>query len=430
MNRFEPILLRYINEPGSHTIDFYLGHDGYQAAWKAVREFEPDRLIEEVKRSGLRGRGGAGFPCGTKWGFVPKDTDKPKYLVCNADESEPGTFKDRAIIEKDPHQLIEGIIIACWAVQIHTCYIYIRGEFVKGARILQGAIQEAYAKGILGRGIFGTDFHLDVTVHRGAGAYICGEETALLSSLEGGRGNPRIRPPFPATRGLFGSPTVINNVETLANLPHIIRHGASWYRQIGTQGSPGPKIFCLSGHVLRPGLYELPLGTPLRSLIYELGGGLTEGKLLKAIHPGGTSSPVLTADQIDVGMDFESIAAAGSMLGTGSVIVMNEDTCMVNALWNILRFYHHESCGQCTPCREGLYWLEKIVARIERGRGQPEDLRLIVELCDNMFGKTVCVLADAAALPAKSYVERFGTEFEDHIGRKGCRFKVKAEVAG
>src|SRR3989338_3123611 len=420
---FEPILTKYVKHPNSHTMDFYLSHDGYKSAQKAIQNFKPDDLIEEVKKSGLRGRGCAGFSCGIKWGFVPKKIDKPKYLVCNADESEPGTFKDRLIIEKDPHQLIEGIIIACWAVQIHTCYIYIRGEFVNGARILQKAVNEAYERSFLGESIFGMGYKLDVTIHRGAGAYICGEETALLSSLEGGRGYPKIKPPFPAIEGLFGCPTVVNNVETLANLPHIALHGADWYKNIGTEKSTGPKIFGLSGHVKNPGLYELPLGISLRTLIYEYGGGVLNDKELKAVIPGGSSCPVLAAHEIDTKMDFDSLIAIGSMLGTASAIVMDTSTCMVDALWNVLRFYAHESCGQCTPCREGTGWLAKIVGRIEKGDGTKNDLSLITEVANNMVGRTICVLADAAAMPARSYVQKFYSEFEEHVQMKGCPFK-------
>ncbi len=420
---FEPILTEYVKHHNSHTMDFYLSHDGYKSAQKSIQNFKPDELIEEVKKSGLRGRGGAGFSCGMKWGFVPKITTKPKYLVCNADESEPGTFKDRLIIEKDPHQLIEGIIIACFAVQIHTCYIYIRGEFVNGAHILQKAINEAYERHFLGDSIFGTGYKLDITIHRGAGAYICGEETALLSSLEGGRGYPKIKPPFPAIEGLFGCPTVVNNVETLANLPHIALHGADWYKNIGTENSTGPKIFGLSGHVKKPGLYELPLGISLRTLIYEYGGGVLDDKNLKAVIPGGSSCPVLTAHEIDTKMDFDSLIAIGSMLGTASAIVMDTSTCMVDALWNVLRFYAHESCGQCTPCREGTGWLAKIVGRIEKGDGTKNDLSLITEIANNMVGRTICVLADAAAMPARSYVQKFYSEFEEHVQMKGCPFK-------
>jgi NADH-quinone oxidoreductase subunit F len=417
---FEPVLLKYTKEPQSHTIDFYLAHNGYKAAEKVVKNLTPEQVTEEVKKSGLRGRGGAGFPCGVKWSFIPKVKDVPKFLVCNADEGEPGTFKDRILVEKAPHQLLEGIIIACFAVGINTAYIYVRGEFVKGAEILNEAVVSAHKMGFLGKNIFGTDFNLEIYIHRGAGSYICGEETAMLSSIEGQRGNPRIRPPFPAVEGLFKYPTVINNVETLSNLPHILQNGAQWYRQFGTEKSTGTKIFCVSGHVKKPGLYELPIGIQLSELIYTYGGGVSNGKKLKAVLPGGTSTCPLKEGEFDVKMDFESLAQAGTMLGTGAVIVMDESVCMVNALWNILKFYHHESCGQCTPCREGTGWLEKIIGRIEKGKGKMQDLNLIEELCNNMIGKTICVMADAAAVPAKAFIRKFQEEFEYHIKEKKC----------
>jgi NADH-quinone oxidoreductase subunit F len=414
-SKVEPRLLKYIHEKNCHTLDFYLKHEGYQAAEKVIKTLSSAELIEEVKKSGLRGQGGAGFPTGLKWSFVPKDNPKPKYLVCNADESEPGSFKDRTLIAKTPHQLLEGLIIASKAISAKNAYIYIRGEFAENAKILQKAIEEAYAKNFFGKNIFGSDYSLDVTLHRGAGAYICGEETALLSSLEGGRGYPKIKPPFPAVEGLFRCPTVVNNVETLCNLPPILRNGADWFREVGTEKSKGMKVFGLSGHVKKPGLYELPFGIPLRELIYEYGGGVLNDKKIKAVIPGGSSAPILTADEIDVSMDFDSLAAKGTMLGTGGVIVLDEDTSIPNALWNVLRFYHHESCGQCTPCREGTGWLAKMLGRIVRGQGQIEDLAMIKELANNMIGKTICVLADAAALPAKSYVTKFYSEFEKAI---------------
>ncbi len=407
---FEPILLKYIHEKGSETIDFYLSHGGYEGAKKALNML-PKEVTNDVKASGLRGRGGAGFPTGVKWDFVIPGR-KPVYLCCNADESEPGTFKDRPLIEEDPHQIIEGIIICCWAIQSNQAYIYIRGEFPHGARVLNKAIKEARDKGFLGKKIFGMDFDCDVFVVRGAGAYICGEETALLTSVEGGRGNPKLKPPFPAAVGLFGKPTIINNVETLCNLPHIINHGVDWYRSFGTAKSPGFKIFSISGHVNKPGNYELALGSSLREIIYDYAGGVLNNKQIKGIIPGGSSTPILTADQIDVNMDFESVQEAGSMFGSGAITVLDEDTCMVNAIWNLMRFYHHESCGQCTPCREGTGWLKKIVARIKRGEGKKEDLDLILEICDNMVGKTICPLADAAVMPMQSYLKKFWREFE------------------
>lgn len=412
---YEKVLLKHVDHPESRQLAFYQSHDGYQAARRALTEYEPDAVIEIVKQSNLRGRGGAGFPCGLKWSFVPKKTSKPKYLVVNADESEPGTFKDRVIIERDPHQLLEGAIISAYAVQSHTAYIYIRGEFVVGARILDEAIREAYEGGVLGEDVLGTGFRLDITVHRGAGAYICGEETGLLSSLEGKRGNPKIKPPFPAVEGLFSCPTVVNNVETLACVPHIISRGPEWFKSIGPEGSPGPKLICVSGHVERTGTFEVPMGTNLKDVIYDLAGGVWKGRKLKGVIPGGTSAKILTADEVDVPLDFDSLMAKGSMLGSGGVIVMDETTDMVDALYNILRFYHHESCGQCTPCREGTGWMQKIAGRILRGEGRTGDLDLLLDICDGMVGRTICVLADAAAFPCQSIVTKFRGEFEERI---------------
>jgi NADH-quinone oxidoreductase subunit F len=327
------------------------------------------------------------------------------------------------LMERDPHQLIEGIIISAYACTANVAYIYIRGEFGLGAKILQRAIDEAYAKGYLGENVMGTGFKLEVTVHRGAGAYICGEETGLLSSLEGGRGYPKIKPPFPAVEGLFRCPTVVNNVETIATVPHILSRGVDWFRSIGTAKSPGPKILSVAGHVERPGNFEVPLGIPFAELL-ELAGGVRGGKKLKAVVPGGSSAKILTAEEaMKVNMDFDSLGAAGSMLGSGGVIVMDEDTCMVDAVWNLMRFYHHESCGQCTPCREGTGWLEKICERLENGHGQEGDLKLLYEVGDNMCGRTICVLADAAAWPAQSYSTKFKAEFEEHIKLKRCPFK-------
>jgi NADH-quinone oxidoreductase subunit F len=412
---FEKVLLKHVDHPDSATLEHYLAHGGYEGARKALGTLEPDQLIELVKASNLRGRGGAGFPTGLKWSFVPKATKKPKYLVVNADESEPGTFKDRILLERDPHQLIEGILIAAHAIQAHTVYCYIRGEFVKGYRVLEKAVEEAYAKGILGESVFGTNFRCDLTVHRGAGAYICGEETGLLSSLEGKRGQPKIKPPFPAVEGLFRCPTVVNNVETLACLPHILVRGVEWFKSIGPEKGPGPKLLCVSGHVERPGTYEVPMGISLKALIYDLCGGIWKGRQLKAVIPGGSSAKVLRADEVDVGMDFDSLMAKGTMLGSGGVIVMDDSTDMVDALYNVLRFYHHESCGQCTPCREGTGWLEKIMGRIRAGHGRMEDLDLCLEICDMMVGKTICVLADAAAFPCESFIRKFRGEFEERI---------------
>jgi NADH-quinone oxidoreductase subunit F len=405
------------------SIEAYLARGGYQAIAKVLREHRPPEIVEMVKRSGLRGRGGAGFPAGVKWGFIPQDRGVPKYILCNADEGEPGTFKDRQLLERDPHQVIEGIIISSFAIGGETSYIYLRGEFLEAATILDRALQEAYARSFLGKNILGTDFNLDVYVHRGAGAYICGEETALIESLEGKRGEPRIRPPFPAVKGLYQCPTAVNNVETLCNIPHIILRGPEWYASLGTAKSTGARVFSVSGHVRYPGNYEIPLSATLRELIFEHAGGMRDGRKIKAIIPGGTSAPVLTPEDLDVGLDFESLAAAGSMGGSGAVIVMDETTCMVRVGEVVNRFYHHESCGQCTQCREGTAWLHQILMRIEEGRGRVADLEILKDVCRNMKGQTICVLSDSAAMPTESYLRHFQEEFEAHIQQGGCPFR-------
>ncbi len=411
----ELILTKNFKLPDSHTLKVYESTGGYQSL-KKLFQMKPAEVIEEVKKSGLRGRGGAGFPAGLKWSFVPQDNPKPKYLCVNADESEPGTFKDRYLMELDPHQLIEGILICSYAIRCHTAYIYIRGEFVFPLKRLQQAIAEAYAAGYLGKNILGSGYDLDVHTHRGAGAYICGEETALMESLEGKRGMPRLKPPFPAIVGLFGCPTVINNVETISSLPYILKHGADGYRKFGTEKSPGTKMFCISGPVNKPGNYEVPLGYSLKKLIYEDAGGIRGGKTLKAVIPGGSSVPVLTAQEAEeVTLDYEALAAKGSMLGSGGVIVIDETTCMVKALTNLAQFYSHESCGQCTPCREGSGWAHKILRRILAGEGRPEDLGELTKIADNMAGKTICVLADALAMPIWSFLKKFRHEFEAYV---------------
>ncbi len=406
--------------PDQHKMERYVAEGGYKAWEKVLKEMKPEEVIEEVKTSGLRGRGGAGFPAGVKWGFVPKEHPRPKYLVCNADESEPGTCKDRVLMERDPHRVIEGMCISSYAIGAHHCFIYIRGEFVFPAVRVKAAVAEAYEKGYLGKNIFGTGYDLELTVHTGGGAYICGEETALLNSLEGKRGMSRMRPPFPAVEGLYASPTVVNNVETLANLPYIIEKGAEWYKSMGTEKSAGTRIFCLSGHVNRPGNYELELGTPLSYLINDLGGGVVDGKKLKAIIPGGSSTPVLTPDKIDVSLDFESVAEAGSMLGSGGVVVMHEDTCMVWAARVLAYFYMHESCGKCTPCRMGTQWMYEMLDRIERGEGREDDIEVLLDTCDNIEGHTICPLGDAAAMPVRAFAKTFTDEFEFHIKHKKC----------
>lgn len=414
---YEKVLTRYIGVEGQSHIDTYERNGGY-AAWKKVMQgMTREQVVEEVKKSGLRGRGGAGFPTGQKWSFVPKNTGKPTYLVCNADESEPGTFKDRLLIEKDPHQLLEGIMIAAYAIGCDQAFIYIRGEFPYGARLLDIAIRQARAKRYLGNNIFSKGVNLNITVFRGAGAYICGEETGLLESLEGKRGNPRLKPPFPASVGLYGCPTVINNVETLANLPHIINRGADWFAGIGPKNNFGPKLFCLSGHVRKPGVYEYPMGMSLGELIEKAGGVVGT---LKGVTPGGSSTPILPATALETPMEFDGLMKAGSMLGSAGVIVYNDTVCMVRAAMITARFYAHESCGQCTQCREGTHWLQRILARIEHGDGVRSDPDTILDICYSMKGRTICPLSDACAMPVESIVKVFRPEFEQHIAARGC----------
>jgi NADH-quinone oxidoreductase subunit F len=417
------VLTRRFGLPNSRSIDTYLTHEGYQAIHKALTQMTPEQVIEEVKSSGLRGRGGAGFPAGLKWSFVPRDSPKPKYIVVNADESEPGTCKDRLLIENDPHQLIEGVLIAARAVDAHAGYIYVRGEYRYLIDILDRAIEEAYARGYLGDNILGTGYKFHLYTHTGAGAYECGEESALLESLEGKRGIPRIRPPFPAVVGAFKCPTVLNNVETYCAAPWILLKGGHAYADLGTPKNGGTRLFCLSGHVNQPGVYELPMGFPLRRMIEEVGGGVPNGKKVKAVIPGGSSCPLLTADQIDVPMDFDSLQKIGSMLGSGGVVVMDEDTCMVQVALRIMRFYAHESCGWCIPCREGTTWLRQLLLRFHSGGGVATDIDLIGDLAQNMLGKTFCPLGDAAAMPTISIVKKFRQEFEDHLNGKPCPYE-------
>ncbi len=420
----EPILLANIGEPDSQTLEKYRSPGGYEGLRRAVTDMSPADVIEEVKKSGLRGRGGAGFPTGVKWGFVPKDSPKPRYFICNADESEPGTFKDRLLMEQDPHAVLEGIIIGSYAIGAREAFLYIRGEFADSYRAMVAAIDEAKHANLLGMKILGSSYSLEIHLFRGAGAYICGEETGLMESIEGKRGHPRLKPPFPAVVGLFGCPTNINNVETVANVPLILRKGAPWYAEIGCERNTGPKLYCLSGHVKRPGVYEAPLGVRLHDLIYEHAGGMwRQGLKLKAVIPGGSSTPVLRADESDIDMDFDSVAKAGSLLGSAGVIVMDETACMVDSLLNILKFYAHESCGQCTPCREGCNWLVKIVRSIEDGKGKSADIDLVENVAGNIMGKTICPLGDAVAMPAQSFVRKFRHEFEEHVRLKGCPLK-------
>lgn len=406
-------------------IEGYFACGGYRPLKKALG-LKPAEIIEEVKRSGLRGRGGAGFPTGLKWSFIPENSAGPHYLVCNADEGEPGTFKDRELIRKNPHALIEGMTIAAYATGAAHGYIYIRGEFAEETALMHKAVSDARAKGFLGRNILGSGFNFELFIHRGAGAYICGEETALLESLEGFRGQPRLRPPFPTVKGLFAGPTVINNVETLAAVPAIIEKGGDWYAALGTGKSGGTKLFCVSGPVNRPGTYELPLGTPMRALLETNCGGMKAGKKLKAIIPGGLSTPVLTAEEaMSVNLDYESLCAAGSMLGSGGVIVIDDSQCMVELLRVAARFYHHESCGQCAPCREGCGWIEKILDRLEEGRGSAGDTDLLYSVAENMTGRTICALANALAAPVMSFIAKFRPEFERHASGKNCGSKKR-----
>jgi NADH-quinone oxidoreductase subunit F len=401
------ILLANITKPGyTGSLADYEKEGGYQALAKALT-MKPEEIVNEVKNSEIRGRGGAGFPCGLKWSFLAKNTGKPTYLVCNADESEPGTFKDRQLIHYDPHQLLEGILISCHATGAKVAYIYIRGEMPVGAQILLKAIEEARAKGYVGK-------TAEIYVHRGAGAYICGEETGLIESLEGKRAYPRIKPPFPAVVGLFGCPTVVNNVETLSNIPHIVKNGAAWFKAMGVPGSTGTRLVCVSGPVKRPGYYEFEMGKlTMRQLIEDVCGGVKDGKKIKGVIPGGSSMPVLPADKLDVPLDFESLRKAGTMAGSGGIIVLTEDVNIVDATLNVSQFYAHESCGQCTPCREGTLWMEKMLHRIQEGHGRPEDVDLLFEVADNIDGKTICPLGEAAAWPVKAFLKNYRSEFEE-----------------
>lgn len=416
----ELVLLRDVQEKILMTVEDYRQVNGFETLRKSLFEMKPEQVTEEVKKSGLRGRGGAGFPTGMKWSFIPKNLEKPHYLVINADESEPGTCKDRVIIEKNPFLLMEGIAITSYAIGAHTCYLYIRGEYYEQAMILKKAIEDAYHYGYFGKNIMGSGFDLDVYLHRGAGAYICGEETGLLQSLEGKKGWPRLKPPFPALSGLYGCPTVINNVETISAVVPILQKGGDWYASLGTPKNGGTRLFSVSGHIKKPGNYELPMGTSLRTIIYDVAGGMKGDKKLKAVIPGGSSVPVLTAEEIDVKMDFDSVAAIGSLLGSGGVIVMDEGTCMVKALLRISKFYDHESCGQCTPCREGTTWLRKTLQRVNDGQAQPRDLDQLMDVAFNMMGTTICALSDAAAMPVRSFLQKFRKEFEYHVHEKHC----------
>jgi NADH-quinone oxidoreductase subunit F len=414
----EHVVLRDLDIPNIADFEVYLQHGGYEALRVAIKEKTPNDVIETVKASGLRGRGGAGFPAGVKWGFLPKGV-YPRYLLCNCDESEPGTFNNHQIIDRNPHQLVEGVAISAYAIEAHIAFIYCRGEFAAAARRLQRAVDQAYAKGFLGKNILGSGYDLDVVIHRGAGAYICGEETALMESLEGKIGQPRLKPPFPAVAGVYGKPTIINNVETLTNVPIILSKGVEWYRQFGTEKSPGTKAFSLSGHVNKPGNYELPFGTPLRELIYspDYGGGMRGDRQPKIIIPGGASAPWLTGDKLDITLDYEALAAAGTMLGSGAVIILDETVSAVELAYKMDEFFKHESCGKCTPCREGTHFLVKTLHRLTHGHGRTSDIPVLTDVFNQMAGNCFCLLGESAVMPIKSALRLFPQEFDEAVAR-------------
>ncbi|MBV8809925.1 MAG: NADH-quinone oxidoreductase subunit NuoF [Acidobacteriaceae bacterium] len=426
-----PLEVRVISQrfdiPNSVSIDTYLANDGYVAI-KKVLGLTPEAIIEELKTSALRGRGGAGFPTGMKWSFVPRNTGKPTYIICNSDESEPGTCKDRLLMENDPHQLIEGMLIAGWTIKSNKGYIFIRGEYRYLIDIVDRAIAEAYERGYLGKNILGSGWDFDVYTHTGAGAYECGEESALLESLEGKRGVPRLKPPFPAVVGAFQSPTILNNCETFSAVPVIFRNGGAWYSSLGTPKNGGTRLVCISGHVNKPGVYELPMGFPIMRIIDEVCGGVRNGKKLKAVIPGGSSAPVLRAEECDIPYDFDSLAKAKSMAGSGGIVVLDEDTDIVAVALRTIKFYAHESCGWCIPCREGTTWLKKLLTRFHEGGGVPSDIDLIGELSANMLGRTFCALGDAAAMPTGGFITKFRGEFEEYL-RKSRATTPVAELA-
>jgi NADH-quinone oxidoreductase subunit F len=415
------VLLENIDEPGLATIDVYERLGGYSRLRKGLLDMEEEELVHELEESGLRGRGGAGFAMGKKASFIPKGSME-KYLCCNADESEPGTFKDRLLMQKNPHLLIEGIIIAARAAGANRAFIFIRGEYELQAGILEKAVEEAKAKGYVGERILGSDFSLKLWVHRGQGAYICGEESALLDALEGKRGNPRLKPPFPANQGLYQGPTLINNVETLCNVPLVVEKGADWFKSLGTEKSTGTKIVSVSGNVQRPGNYEIELGMPVRDIVCGLAGGPPEGREIKCFFPGGSSAPVLTAEHLDLPYDFENMAEAGSMLGSGAIIVIDDSIPIVDVALRLAKFYRHESCGKCTPCREGTNWTVKMLERVDRGEATPMDVEIIAQVQENIIGNCLCVLGDSMAMPVGSMIEKFRDEFEEHIERRRREF--------
>ena len=420
MSKLSPVLSAHWDEKDSFTIDSYKKHDGYKAAQKALA-MDPDAVIQLIKDSGLRGRGGAGFPTGNKWGFIPQNDGKDHYLVVNADESEPGTCKDMPLLLANPHSLIEGMIIASYAIRANHAFIYLRGEVVHVYRRILQAIEDAYKAGHLGKNIGGTGFNLELTLHAGAGAYICGEETALLDSLEGFRGQPRLRPPFPAIAGLYARPTVVNNVESIASVPAIIHNGVEWFQKMGTEKSKGFTLYSLSGHVKNPGQFEAPLGITLREIL-EMSGGMRDGHQLKFWTPGGSSTPMFTAEHLDIPLDYEGVSGAGSMLGTKALQIFDETTCVVRAVLRWVEFYKHESCGKCTPCREGTWWMVQMLKDLEAGKGTEADLEKLLDLCDNIAGRSFCALADGAVSPVISSIKYFRSEYIDHQRNGGCPF--------
>jgi NADH-quinone oxidoreductase subunit F len=423
-----PVLSQHFGEAEARSFDGWVNRGGYQGLRQALG-MTREAIVEQIKASGLRGRGGAGFPTGLKWSFMPKEVTRPHYLLCNADESEPGTFKDREIMRWTPHALIEGCAIASYAIGAERCYIYIRGEFTEPLAVMAAAVAEAYAKGALGSNAFGSGKRIEMVIHRGAGAYICGEETAMMNSLEGKRGNPRIKPPFPAVAGLFGMPTTINNVETLAAVPHIMVRGAEWYKALclGNPKSTGTKLISICGHIQRPGNYEVTMGTPVKEILYDMAGGPLPGRTFKAVIPGGSSVPIMTAQEAEEALfDYEGVVAKGSMLGSAGMIVMDDTTDMVYQIWRLAKFYAHESCAQCTQCREGTAWTARILERILSGKGKQEDFQLLLDLSENMTGKTICVLSDSCAAPVVSGIQKFRSEFEAYIA--GAREPAMAAV--
>ena len=423
MARFEPVLTRGVGDVDLTDIERYKQLGGFGPLEKALRQMTPEAVQNEVSTSNLRGRGGAGFPTGRKWSFLPAD-GRPRYLVCNCDEAEPGTFKDHMLLEMTPFQVIEGLLISAYAINAARIFMYIRGEFLEGYRIFKRALEAAATQGYVGKRILGSDFSMDIVVHRGAGAYICGEETAMLESIEGKRGEPRLKPPFPANAGLYGMPTVVNNVETVACVPHIIERGAAWFASIGPPKCPGPKIISVSGHVARPGNYEVPMGIPARELIWDYAGGLFPGRRVKAIQPGGGSSAAIFEEDLDTSIDFDSLAAKRTMLGSGGFVVMDDTACMVRAAQTLVRFFEHESCGQCTPCREGGQWVARMVSRLEAGEGSESDLRVLTTINNTLTGTNLCPLGDSIMPFLASVLKRFPDEFAAHVSQRGCPLRI------